>query len=318
MSKRALVTGSAGLIGRHMCAELDRRGWQVDGLDTRPGPYVHAVTDARDFFRAPDGQHRYDLVVHCAAHVGGRQDIDGRPTYLAAVNTQLDGAMFEWALRTKPAHVIYWSSSAAYPISLQGPTLESWSVVDGQVQTQAGARALRESDIDLDNPELPDASYGSIKLMGEQMARWAEAEGLRVHVMRPFSGYADDQDLTYPFPSFIDRAHHRADPFDVWGSGTQVRDFIHIDDVAGAALAAVEQDHRGPLNLCSGGGVSFNELAAMVCEQAGYTPMLRHHPDKPTGVAYRVGDPTEMMRIYRPTVTLEQGIKRALAHTAVT
>lgn len=304
---KALVTGSAGLIGRHMCAELDRRSWTVDGIDLKHGSYH----DARDFFRA--GITSYDLAVHCAAHVGGRADIDGKPAYLAAVNTQLDGAMFEWALRTKPAHLIYWSSSAAYPVALQGPTLESWSVVDGHVRTQPGARALRETDIDLNNPQRPDASYGAVKLMGEQVARCVEAEGIRVHAFRPFSGWAVDQDSTYPMRAFLDRAMRRDDPFDVWGDGTQVRDFIHVDDVVGAALAAVDQDHRGPLNLCTGEGVSFNELTAMVCEQAGYTPTLRHHPDKPTGVHYRVGDPSEMARIYRPRITLEQGIKQALA-----
>jgi nucleoside-diphosphate-sugar epimerase len=178
---------------------------------------------------------------------------------------------------------------------------------------------LRETDIDLDDPQLPDASYGAVKLMGEQMARWAEGEGLRVHVFRPFSGYSpDSQSLDYPFPSFIDRARRRADPFDVWGTGDQVRDFIHVDDLVVAALAAVDQDYRGPLNLCSGEGVSFNQLATMVCNQVGYTPQIRHHVDAPTGVLYRVGDPTEMLKVYTPQVTLEQGIKRALAHTPVT
>lgn len=304
---KALVTGSDGVTGRHVVTELDRRGWTVDGIDLKHGNYH----DARDFFRA--GITSYDLVSHCAAHVGGRADIDGKPAYLASVNLQLDGALFEWALRTRPAHIIYWSSSAAYPISLQGETLESWSVVEGQVDTQPGARRLRETDIDLDDPKQADTSYGAVKVMGEQMARWAETEGLRVHVFRPFSGYAEDQDTTYPFPKFIERALRREDPFDVWGTGQQVRDFIHIDDVVGAALAAVDQDYRGPLNLCSGEGVSFNELAALVCQQAGYTPTLRRHPDKPTGVHYRVGDPSEMARIYRPRINLEQGIKRALA-----
>lgn len=302
---KALVTGSAGLIGRHMCAELDRRGYDLTCVDVKAG------YDARAFFR--DDTTRYDLVVHCAAHVGGRRDIEGRPAYLAAVNLQLDGALFEWALRTRPARIIYWSSSAAYPIELQGPVLESWSVVDGEVATQPGARRLRETDIDLDNPQQPDASYGAVKLMGEQVARWTEAEGLRVHVFRPFSGWAADQDSTYPTRAFLARAQRQDDPFDVWGTGQQVRDFIHIDDVVGAALAAVEQDYRGPLNLCSGEGVSFDELAAMVCDQAGYAPTLRHHPDKPAGVHYRVGDPSEMARIYRPRITLEQGIKQALA-----
>lgn len=305
--KRALVTGSAGLIGRHMSAELSRRGWSVECVDLKPGQ----LHDARDYFR--HGVRSYHLVVHCAAHVGGRADIDGRPTYLAAVNLQLDGALFEWALRTRPDHLVYWSSSAAYPVSLQHSTTDFAPVTGGPGAARPRARMLRETDIDLDDPALPDASYGAVKLVGEQLARWAEAEGLRVHVFRPFSGYAADQDPSYPFRAFADRARRRADPFDVWGTGEQIRDWIHIDDVVAAALAAVEQDHRGPLNLCSGTGISFNQLATMMCRQAGYMPELCHHPDAPTGVAHRVGDPTEMLRIYRPLVPLDEGIARALA-----
>lgn len=311
MTKRALVTGSSGLLGRHTATALTSRGWHVDAcVDSALGHQQ----DARTFF-SPATRHRttYDLVVHCAARIGGRAGIDGNPAALAATNLQLDGALFEWALRTRPARIIYWSSAAAYPTDLQGPDLESWTVANGEVTTKPGARPLRETDIDLDNPRLPDASYGAVKLVGENLARWARAEGLRVHVFRPFSGWSADQDPDYPMRAFLDRARRRDDPFDVWGPGTQVRDWIHITDVVGAALAAVDQDYDGPLNLCTGEGTSFDELATMMCGQAGYTPTLRHHPDKPTGVHYRVGDPSEMARVYRPKVTLEQGIKQALA-----
>jgi nucleoside-diphosphate-sugar epimerase len=123
--------------------------------------------------------------------------------------------MFQWALRTKPDHVVYYSSSAAYPIDLQGYGSE---------------HKLVEDDIDLDNVRLPDLTYGWAKLTGEILAKYAEQEGLRVHVFRPFSGYGEDQDLTYPFPSFIHRGVHRYNPFSIWGTGKQVRDFIHIED----------------------------------------------------------------------------------------
>lgn len=298
MSKRALVTGSAGLVGRHTMHRLVTDGWLVEQIDIRSNRI-----DARDFFR--DCDLRYDLVVHCAAHVGGRTDIEGKPTYVGAVNLQLDGALFEWALRTRPAHVIYWSSSAVYPVRLQG----------SRIEVRGSLRRLAEADVRLYAPEVPDATYGWVKLTGERLAAEAQAEGLRVHVFRPFSGYAADQSLDYPFPSFIDRALRRADPFDVWGDGEQVRDFIHITDVVNGALAAIEQDCPGPLNLCSGRGVSFNKLAELVCHSIGYTPQILHRLDSPVGVRYRVGDPTEMLKVYTPQITLEQGIDQALEWT---
>lgn len=296
--KRALVTGSAGLVGRHMAAELTARGWHVTAIDVN----TPARPDARAFFRVNDT--RYDLAAHCAAHVGGRRDIENRQLYIAAVNYQLDAAMFEWALRTRPSRVIYWSSSAAYPVAYQHCT----AVFDDD------PLPLRESDIDLADPQVPDLTYGAVKLAGEQMASLATAEGIRTHVFRPFSGWAADQDTSYPMGAYLDRARRRADPFDVWGDGEQVRDFIHIDDFIGAALAAVDQDYPGPLNLCTGVGTNFNQLADLVCKSADYTPQIRHRPEKPVGVHYRVGDPTEMLKVYTPKTSLDDGVTQALAN----
>lgn len=300
MAKRALVTGAAGLVGRHMTNRLLNDGWTVAQVDPRlPELQPYYGFDAIDYFR--NNEDRFDLVCHAAAHVGGRTDIEGRPTYVGAMNHMLDGAMFEWALRTRPAHVIYWSSSAAYPVMYQHTEL-----------AQMRGR-LKESDIDLWSPKLPDESYGWVKLSGERLASSAAEEGLRVHVFRPFSGFhSDDQDLTYPWPSYIARARARMDPFDVWGPGTQVRDFIHITDVINGALAAVDADYPGPLNLCTGRGLSFNQLADLVCKSAGYTPQIHHRLGSPVGVMCRVGDTTEMLKVYTPTVTVEDEIGRAV------
>lgn len=285
--KQALVTGSSGLIGRHVSARLRNDDWNVQEVDVKTG------CDARDFFR--EGAVKFDLVIHCAAHVGGRVDIEGRPTYIGAMNLMLDGALFEWALRTRPAHIIYWSSSAAYPTIKQDDPYR-----------------LREDDIDIWEPEPSDNTYGWAKLAGERLAWECKQEGLKVHVLRPFSGYGPGQSLDYPFPSFIDRARRRVPIFDVWGDGEQVRDFIHVDDVVSGALAAVEQDHPGPLNLCTGVGTSFNQLAELVCKSAGYAPQIQHRLDSPVGVRYRVGDPTEMLKVYQPKISLEQGVRAAL------
>jgi nucleoside-diphosphate-sugar epimerase len=290
--RTALVTGSAGFVGRHMCAALESAGWNVHWVDLR-GP---AALDARVFFRAATDM-RPDLVVHAAAHVGGRADIDGRPTFVGAYNLQLDGALFEWALRARPGAVVYLSSSAAYPVALQ---------------TGVPPRALAECDIDLAAPSLPDATYGWTKLTGERLAAEARAEGLRVHVVRPFSGYGTDQDNAYPFPAFIGRAQRRADPFAVWGDGRQVRDWIHIEDVCAAVLAVVDQGVDVPVNLCTGRPVSMTELAGMVASAAGYRPRVEP-VGGPAGVLHRVGDPTLLRTVYEPKICLEDGVRRALA-----
>lgn len=287
---RALVTGTAGFVGRHMVAGLRARGYEVVGYDLADG------ADCRGPFRF--GLRPYDLVVHAAYHVGGRAAIDGEPRLLAR-NLELDALMFEWAARVGVGRVLYFSSSAAYPVYLQ--TLEQrWS--------------LHENDIDLDDDaQHPDARYGWAKLTGEHLARAARESGVPVTVVRPFSGYGEDQDDTYPFRAIVERARRREDPFVVWGPGTQVRDWIHVDDCIQGALAVAESGTEEPVNLCTGTGTSMLDLAALCAEQVGYTPRFAPQPDKPTGVAYRVGDPTRFHRYWVPKVSLAEGVQRALA-----
>lgn len=264
-----------------------RRSHEVTRLDIAYDPSFDAI----GFFRSDES--RYDLVLHLAAVSPHRAAIDGRALAVGAGNLALDAALFDWAARTRPGRLVYFSSSAAYPVYLQ----------DGRFgkleEISAGAGE-------------PDAIYGWVKLTGERLADAYRAQGGRVTVVRPFSGYGEDQSPNFPFGAFRDRALAREDPFQVWGDGEQVRDFVHVDDVVGAMLAAVEQGIDGPVNLCTGRPTSFNELAQMFAAEAGYTPEIKHLTDAPRGVAYRVGDPTLLSAFYTCRVSLEEGIRRAL------
>lgn len=306
-SPLAVVTGSAGFVGRHMVAELEARGYTVIGVDPAHGLESCSVRlgyDCRTWFSRAAGRPGVDLVVHCAAVVGGRTMIDGAPLQLAAEDLSIDADLFRWLLTLPgtPPKVVYFSSSAAYPVGYQ----RGWPA--GPVDRQ-----LRERDINLANLMLPDQTYGWVKLTGERLAAEAQAIGLPVYVFRPFSGYGADQDPAYPFPAFIARALAKEDPFTVWGPGTQVRDFVHIDDVVATVLARLDGDNTAPLNICTGVGTSFLRLAEAVCRLAGYAPEIVTDPSKPVGVQSRIGDPTLMREVRPAEVPLMTGILDALA-----
>jgi len=287
---KILVTGNAGFVGRSFIKKFQDEGHQVVGIDIAN----ELPMDARDFFR--NDNTYFDKVIHLAAIVGGRKIIEGSPLALA-VDLSIDAEMFGWAMRTEPGCITYFSSSAAYPVDLQ---------------TKGSTHFLHESDIDIFAIGTPDLSYGWAKLTGEMLATHARKAGLTVHVYRPFSGYGSDQALDYPFPSFINRGIHKDDPFHIWGDGNQVRDFIHIDDIVEAALAGCLADVE-VANLCTGIPTSFNDLAKMVAQVAGYEPTIEHLPSEPVGVQYRVGDPTYMETFYKPQISLLEGIQRAFA-----
>lgn len=292
--KRAVLTGAAGFVGRHLHRALEDRGYDVLAIDLREAPGVQRM-DALDLFRW--AEQRNDLAIHCAATIGGRASIDGSPLAVAT-NLALDAWYMRWLVKSRTPRAVYFSSSAAYPVDLQQP---------GPVHH------LAEDDIDLDHPRTPDATYGLAKLTGEQLARYAEAEGCRLLIPRPFSGYGEDQADCYPFPAFVGRAAGREDPFEIWGDGTSRRDWIHVDDIVGAVLAGLDEGVTGPVNLGTGVPTAFNDLALYVTSQAGYRPQVKHLPSAPRGVHTRVCDPRRMLGFYQPRVSLDEGIQRALA-----
>jgi nucleoside-diphosphate-sugar epimerase len=291
--KVSLVTGHMGFAGRHFKAELERRGWTVLGIDLK-----NDEGDARYYFL--QNEFQFDLVIHCAAVVGGRKTIDGAPLALAS-NLELDAGLFQWALRTRPGRIVYVSSSAAYPISYQSLEARN-SLNEGKIDPSLSSAIAG----------VPDQLYGWTKLTGENLAWRARQEGLSVSVIRPFSGYGEDQDESYPFRAFAERARRHADPFEIWGNPLQCRDFIHIDDVVEATLFMVDQGIDGPVNLGTGRATSMHELSRLMCAAAGYEPKwFRSVPDAPMGVAYRVADSALLRQFYTPKIELEEGISRS-------
>jgi nucleoside-diphosphate-sugar epimerase len=283
---RILITGHKGFVGGYFMRKY--KDHDIVGIDIKEG------NDCRDFFKEDDSY--FDMVIHLAAIVGGRVTIEGNPLSVAT-DLSIDAEMFNWAMRTRPGRVVYFSSSAAYPTKFQ---------------TGANPLKLSEQMLDLYAVSNPDLTYGWAKLTGEYLARFAQEAGIRTHIFRPFSGYGTDQDLDYPFPSYITRALRQDNPFDIWGDGHQVRDFIHMQDIVDAVDKAIELDIPGPVNLGSGEAISFRELAKLVCKLQGYSPEYNFIETAPVGVTYRVSDPRKMLSFYKPKISLTQGIVKAL------
>lgn len=322
--RRALVTGSHGFVGANVCRRLVKDGWLVtcvDNLSTGAASALDGLRDQMDHwfvgtlfnlqqwcrgYHSNSAEQCFDLVVHCAAVVGGRLKIEGDPLGVAE-DLEIDSALFQWAVKAKPKKIIYFSSSAVYPIELQ--------TRDNHCQL-----AEHFTHFDCSRIGRPDESYGWSKLTGEYLAKQAvDRYGLDVVIYRPFSGYGEDQSFDYPFPSIIRRVISGEDPITVWGSGDQVRDFIHIDDIVDCVLQTMDALKPGEvLNLGSGKPISFKNLALMACDEI-HGPVC-NGPDivcdktKPEGVFYRVADTSKMNRFYKPKVSLEEGIRRVAAH----
>jgi UDP-glucose 4-epimerase len=294
---RILVTGSSGFLGEALIAELTSRGYlDIDGLDINPGRYTNIQESVLNLNKT------YDVIFHFAAYVGGREGIENN--YLdVAKNIELDRNIFEFVQRNNIKKFIYPSSSAVYPVINQG----------------TDNIALSEYMIDFDTNTIgvSDHLYGWSKLTAERML-WEINKhcDTKISIVRPFSGYGPTQSTDYPVPNLIDIVKNNPDNLEVWGTGTQTRDFVYIDDIVRTLIWCMVDDQKyKTLNIGTGIATSFIDLITVAHRvihgtDPKYIKTLTH---KPVGVLNRYCDARlqKQLGIY-PTISLEEGIKKFL------
>lgn len=319
--KKVLVTGGCGFVGRHVIARLLKAGNEVHcvdpvvplsgGINPNQWPLLSPLDfdhfhfynqDCRDWFKA-HSETDFDYAFHLAAMVGGRAMIENNPLAVAD-DLSIDAEYWQWAVKTRPAKSIVFSSSAAYPVHLQRPD---------------HYQLLKENMISFDEGlGMPDLTYGWAKLTHEYCARLAyEKHGLKSVTYRPFSGYGEDQDDSYPFPSICKRvlANRGAKEIGVWGSGRQMRDFIHIDDCVEGVLHTMDQvDDASAINLSTGIFTSFIEFVQTAADLLGFSPDVKGTSNTPEGVFARGGDTAHQHELgFTAQTSFREGIERALA-----
>jgi len=271
---KALVTGSDGFLGRHLCPELEKAGYEVDRVPSRLEGWFATLTSL---------SYRYDVVYHLAANI---LDVDAR--FKAGVNIYhdigLDFRMAQYIQDHPPKCYVYPSSCA------------------------------------VDNLEDP---YAWVKLTGERFCHALYKTGVEVVILRPFSGYGSDQSTDYPFRAILERVLRGDDPVVVWGDGTQVRDWVHVDDLVRALLLAPDSFPRDiPVELGTGVATSMRELALMMANEVAhrsesgefqFVPRVKCDSSKETSSPRRVAKTSPALAHgWKSAIPLEEGIARAV------
>ena len=272
---KILVTGSKGFLGTHTMRHLQGRGHAVTCID-------------QDIFVDGLPDDNFDVLFHFAAFVGGRKGIDNN-LYQVARNIELDRLTFEWA-ETHVGKLIYPSSCAAYPKKLQ---------------TQQGT-PMHE---DMMGGETFDM-YGMSKLAAECMLKFAK---VKKHIIRPFTIYGPGQSMDYPLPAIIERA--KRGECSVWGSGTQVRDWVHINDALRVFEYLVHRDEPIVLNIGTGIPMDFKQVAQIIYKEihGDYSINLRTQTDEPEGAGYRYADITLLKSLgLEPKISFAEGVRSML------
>ena len=299
---RFLVTGGGGFLGAALANRLARDGHQVRVIDDLSAGDA-ARLDERVLFTRGDVADRpklwtllqdVDCVYHLAARVLVSESIL-YPREYNEVNVGGTVSVMEAMRDAGVRRVVLTSSGAIYGEQAEQPVRED--------QTP--------------NPQSP---YAVSKLAAEYYVRTIGALwGIETVILRVFNAYGPGQNLPPSHPPVVPRFLHQAlqgGSLIVFGGGGQTRDFVYVDDVVEALVAAAtaaDVDRR-IVNVGCGRETSINELAALVSEVAEREIEVLHSPAESGGVSHLCADISIAHRLldYEPRVDLAQGLRLTL------
>lgn len=308
-----VVTGGASFIGSHLVEGLLGRGADrvvaIDNLSSGRREYLDRHVDGgtvglivRDLTQMslPELTEILtpaDYVFHLAADHGGRGYVETQQA-ACATNLHLDGLVLRACAEGRVGKVVYASSGCVYPTFLQGMPDRECFLVESMIGP----------------PYDADNTYGWAKLMGEKtLQAYRKDCGLKSVSLRYFTVYGPRGKVDHAVMAMLARARVRQDPFEVWGDGTQVRNWTYVDDIVeGTILAAERVDDACAINLGTMERVQVRDAARMVAEIAGYRPEFKLLPEMPTGPLNRVADNSLAKKLlgWEPKVSFGEGIRR--------
>lgn len=301
--KRVLVTGGTGFVGRHVAAAALAAGATVRiTRHERAGTLRHERLEEfpADLSRLEDCRAALDgmeLVFHCAGAVGAAGIGPVEQMAMITRNLVVTALTLQAAWEAGAGRFLFLSSSTVYP---------------------AYERAVREEDAWTDVPWAGYWGYGWMKRYLERLCEFAASRGkLRIAILRPTAVYGPgdnfDSRSSHVIPALVRRAVAKENPFEVWGTGEEVRDFLHVADLARASLLALE--HHAvcePLNIGCGRAVTIREVVREVLSAAGHASAdVRFDPSRPTALPFRMVDAGEAKRVlgFEPEWTLAAGLR---------
>lgn len=315
--KEVLVTGGASFIGSHLVDKLSNLGASLTVIDNLTSGDLNNLSESSGvkFFKADletddfSDLKRFfkdkEFVFHLAAVHGGRGYIDTHPADVAS-NFSIDSRTFKLAFTSDVRSIVYSSSACVYPPRLQSAYGSSYM--------------LKETDSDITDLEMPlsaDIEYGWEKIMAEIMLQsYFKQYGFKSASMRFVTAYGPRENETHAIIALIYKALSKMDPFEIWGTGKQDRDFTYVEDIVSGCIAAAENvkgcEH---FNLGTGKRYTIDEVAKIVFDIVGWEPKeIYHDINKPTGVVSRALDIsyTKEKLGWEPRYELQAGLYKTI------
>lgn len=292
---RVWVAGHSGMVGSALVRRLQREA--LDAIVTAPSAELdlRRQEDVRRFVR----RERPDVLLLAAARVGGIQENRARQGEFLYDNLMIAANCIEAARRHDVARTLMLGSSCVYPRDSPQPIAEEELLTGPLEPTNEG--------------------YAIAKIAGLELAKMYRRQyGFDAVTLMPTNLYGPHDDFgvvtAHVLPALLHKIHmakqrdHKV--VELWGTGRPRREFLHVDDLADAAIFALVHHHgEQHLNVGAGQDLSIDELASLIADVIGWDGKFVYDTSMPDGMSRKLLDSSRIRALgWRPKIELRQGI----------
>lgn len=290
--KRVWVAGETGMVGRAILRKLE-------DVEILSAPHASLdLTDQAATF-AWLKKNKPDVIFMAAAKVGGIGANSAQPADFIRDNLAIAQNVIEGAHRADVQRLLFLGSSCIYPREAEQP--------------------IREEALMTGPLEPTNEAYAVAKIAGLKMCQFYKAQygrdyisAMPTNLYGPYDRF--DENASHVIPAMMMKfqiaARMRAPHVFLWGTGTPLREFLHVDDLAAALLCLMENyDGSAPVNIGSGQEISIAGLAVLMKKVTGFEGSIIYDASRPDGTPRKLLDSSKMRAFgWTPSISLEEGL----------
>jgi GDP-L-fucose synthase len=290
-----LVAGASGLVGSAIVRELKRVDMPVIGISSKD---LNLLDRSRTFLYVKS--IKPTVVIDAAAKVGGIGGNSNYPVEFLTQNIQIQSNLMDSAHEANVERFIFLGSSCIYPKTCPQPIKEEY-ILTGEL-------------------EQTNSAYAIAKIAGIELIKSYRKEYNRSWIsVMPTNLYGPNDNFnletSHVLPAlirkFVDAVRINSPEVVLWGTGSPLREFLHVDDLAKAILVCLENyDDMQHINIGSGIEISIKDLSIKIADIVGYNGKIIWDSKYPNGTPRKVLDITKITKLgWAPLISLDSGIK---------
>lgn len=291
------IAGHKGLVGSAIVRKIEKSKLHTWVGQERNDLNLLNRKDVFDYIAS----EKPDAIILAAAKVGGINANSQFPVEFLTENLQIQSNVIDGAHAAKTERFLFLGSSCIYPKFANQPIKES-ELLTG---------VLEET-----NEPYAVAKIAGLKLINAYRKEYGHSwiSAMPTNVYGPHDNF--DTKSSHVLPAIIRKFHdakiHNLSSVVLWGTGTPLREFIHVDDLADALLFILENFNESlPINIGTGQEISIKNLASLVANIVGFSGSITWDNSMPDGTPRKVLDNTELKELgWQPSISLEDGISK--------